>query len=223
MTKQSIKSILFLTFLICLSSCNAQAWSGKVVGVTDGDTIKVLKDGKHVKVNLYGIDAPDKGQPFGRQAKKFTTKFAAHKTVKVEPVDLDRNGRIVGLVTVYGKSLNKAIIRSGYAWVNRDSCNESFCFEWAKLENLAKKSKSGLWIQHDPIPPWKLRKTKNKKTINSHRLRGGKGVIYHGNRRSYVFHDPSCRYYGCQKCTELFHSRDEAINARYRPCEVCNP
>jgi endonuclease YncB( thermonuclease family) len=52
----------FISFLLpslCL------AWSGKVVSVTDGDTIKVMHLGKEVKVLLYGIDTPEKGQDFG--------------------------------------------------------------------------------------------------------------------------------------------------------------
>jgi endonuclease YncB( thermonuclease family) len=38
------------------------AWSGKVVGVTDGDTIKVPKDGKQVRIRLFGIDCPERRQ-----------------------------------------------------------------------------------------------------------------------------------------------------------------
>ena len=36
-----------------------------VVGVTDGDTIKVVgSHNKQVKIRLYGIDTPERGQPF---------------------------------------------------------------------------------------------------------------------------------------------------------------
>jgi endonuclease YncB( thermonuclease family) len=31
-----------------------------VVGITDGDTIRVLRDGRAVVVRLQGIDAPEK-------------------------------------------------------------------------------------------------------------------------------------------------------------------
>jgi len=43
------------------------AWDGKVVSVTDGDTIKVMKAGKQVKIRLAAIDCPEMGgQPYGQ-------------------------------------------------------------------------------------------------------------------------------------------------------------
>ena len=48
-------------------------------------------------------------------------------------------------------------------------------------------------------------------------------AVYQGNVKSRVFHQPGCRYYGCKNCTATFSSRDEAIQAGYRPCKVCAP
>ena len=48
-------------------------------------------------------------------------------------------------------------------------------------------------------------------------------MIYHGNSDSKIFHKPGCRYYNCKACTMEFSSRQEAIDAGYRPCKVCNP
>ena len=215
-------SVLF-SLIILLFISPAYAWTGKVVGVSDGDTVKVLKDGKQVKIRLYGIDTPEKGQPFGNKAKKFTTNFAANKMADVKPVDTDRDGRIVGLVTVYGKSLNKALIRSGYAWVYRDYCKESFCYEWTKLEYIAKKAKAGLWIQPNPIPPWKWRRAKKDKSTSTPAFKGGSVFTYHGNINNHVFHRPSCKYYSCRNCTKDFKNRKEAIINGYKPCGICKP
>ena len=45
--------------------------AGKVVAVTDGDTIKVLDANKvQHKIRLKGIDAPEKAQPFGNASRK---------------------------------------------------------------------------------------------------------------------------------------------------------
>ncbi len=55
------------------------AWEGKVVSVTDGDTIKVLKDGQQVKIRLASIDCPEKGQPYGQKAKQFTADMVTDK------------------------------------------------------------------------------------------------------------------------------------------------
>jgi hypothetical protein len=47
--------------------------------------------------------------------------------------------------------------------------------------------------------------------------------VYHGNVSSKVFHKPGCRHYDCKNCTAVFSTRDDAINAGYRPCKVCKP
>jgi micrococcal nuclease len=57
-----MKHFTLLSLIILLTCSVSQAWTGKVVGVTDGDTIKVLKNGKQVKVRLYGIDTPVLGE-----------------------------------------------------------------------------------------------------------------------------------------------------------------
>jgi len=48
-------------------------------------------------------------------------------------------------------------------------------------------------------------------------------AIYHGNTESKIFHQASCRYFNCKKCSAEFTSREEAISAGYRPCKVCKP
>ena len=49
------------------------------------------------------------------------------------------------------------------------------------------------------------------------------GIIYHGNKETKVFHAPSCQYYNSKNSTEIFNSRDEAVNQGYSPCKACNP
>ncbi len=43
--------------------------TGKVVGVTDADTLTVLEDRTQAKIRLHGIDAPESGRDFGSKAK----------------------------------------------------------------------------------------------------------------------------------------------------------
>jgi micrococcal nuclease len=168
------RSIILILFVLLFFITPSYAWTGKVVGVTDGDTIKVLQDGKQIKVRLYGVDTPEKAQSFGRKAKKFTTNFAANKIVDVKPIDTDRYGCTVGIVTVYGRSLNKELVRNGYAWVYKQYCKESFCSEWLKIEGIARKAGAGLWIEPKPIPPWDWRRAKKNKRKSSPAFFGGK-------------------------------------------------
>ncbi|WP_229591617.1 Ada metal-binding domain-containing protein [Pseudodesulfovibrio sediminis] len=47
--------------------------------------------------------------------------------------------------------------------------------------------------------------------------------VYHGNRNSHIFHQPACRYFNCKNCTVVFSSREQALNAGFRPCKICKP
>jgi len=135
-------------------------WSGKAVGVSDGDTITVLHDGKGEKIRLYGIDTPEKRQAFGKKAKQFTSSMVFDKTVEVETKDTDRYGRTVGLVYINGESINETLIKNGYAWVYRKYCKESFCKDWLNLESAARYGKIGLWSESNSVPPWNFRRKK---------------------------------------------------------------
>ena len=100
MRRNILSLTLFLIFLL-IFPCLAFAWSGKVVGIADGDTITVLREGKQqVKIRLYGVDCPERGQAFSRKAKQFISEMVFGKVVEVESVDIDRYNRLVALVTV---------------------------------------------------------------------------------------------------------------------------
>src|SRR5439155_18686272 len=55
--------------------------SGMVVGIADGDTITILRNGRAERMRLNGIDCPEKGQAFGTRAKQVTSALAFGKTV----------------------------------------------------------------------------------------------------------------------------------------------
>jgi micrococcal nuclease len=82
------------------------------------------------------------------------------KAVEVKTKYTDRYGRIVGIVTIDGHSLNEALIKNGLAWVYRKYCKETFCEDWIDLEAVARYGKMGLWSEPNPIPPWEFRHEK---------------------------------------------------------------
>ena len=131
-------------------------FSGQVVAVSDGDTIGVMKDGREVKVRLYGVDAPEKSQAFDQKAKQFTSDFAFGKTVTVTVKDTDRYGRIVGeVVREDSKVLNQELVRAGFAWWYKQYAKNDRTLE--ALEKDARENKRGLWADKNPVPPWKFR------------------------------------------------------------------
>ena len=106
-------------FLSCfaIASPSVAEFAGKVVGVSDGDTMTVLRDQTQVRIRLYGIDCPETGQDFGSRAKQFTADLAFGKVVKVVPRDRDRYGRIVAdVVLPDGRVLNDELVKAGLAW-----------------------------------------------------------------------------------------------------------
>ena len=58
-------------FLLIISSLPAYGaeFSGRVVAVLDGDTIRVMHNGRAERIRIYGIDCPERGQPYGTRAR----------------------------------------------------------------------------------------------------------------------------------------------------------
>ena len=206
--------------LSLLFVASATAHTGKVVGVSDGDTITVLVNKTSVKVRLYGIDCPEGGQDFGNRAKQFTSGMVFEKTVTIEVHDTDRYGRTVANILVNGKSLNEELVRAGYAWVYPQYCKIQVCKNWYQYEAEARSKKIGLWSHPNPIPPWDFRRGKTSIQIDSKTISSG---VYRGNTKSYVFHQESCKDFNCKNCKEVFKKREEAISAGYNPCGGCRP
>jgi endonuclease YncB( thermonuclease family) len=206
-------------FLVVFSALSAFAWSGDVVGVSDGDTITVLRNGQEqVKVRLYGVDTPESKQAFGTKAKQFTAAMVHGQSVEVDEIDHDRYGRTVGLVGLLdGRSLNEELVRAGVAWVYTQYCKKAFCSDWAQLQREAQTAQSGLWADASPVPPWNWRK--GQKDISKTPVAAG--LILHGNVDSRIVHGPSCKFYNCKNCSATFQSVQEAQTAGYRLCKKC--
>ncbi len=136
-------------------------FTGKVVSVSDGDTFKVLYNGKKVKVRLLDIDCPETKQIFGSDAKDFANNLCYGKMVTVDPIGgKDQYGRILGYVYVDDTiNVNALLVKKGLAWRYKYSDNEEF----KELENQARIQYKGLWAQKDPIAPWEWRKLHNRK------------------------------------------------------------
>ena len=77
-------SLLLSVFLLSHAyGAPPRAWSGKAVGVFDGDTLTIHGNGEPEIIRLRGIDCPEEDQAGGIRAKEFTTKMVLGKTVEV--------------------------------------------------------------------------------------------------------------------------------------------
>jgi micrococcal nuclease len=148
------KALFILCILVsCLLARNELA--GTVVRVIDGDSIVILMQKTQYEIRLEGVDCPEMGQPFGKAAKKFTSKMAFGKTVTISVKEKDKYGRTVG--TVYledGTNLCRELVRAGLAWWYRQYSDDAIL---AELEEEARVAKRGLWALPDPQPPWQKR------------------------------------------------------------------
>ena len=136
---------------------------GKVVGVTDGDTITVLVAGHdQVKVRLANIDAPEKTQPFGQRSKQALSDLAFGRAIECNQSGHDRYGRTITLCSVGGTVINLAMVKAGLAWVYRKYAHDVPDFYIAEEE--ARKQQLGLWASENPISPWQWRRAEKEKS-----------------------------------------------------------
>ena len=110
--------LVFVVVVAC-----AEDFTGKVVGITDGDTIRFMHDGAPEKIRLWGIDCLESKQAFGTRAKQFTGDLSFGKVVKVRVRNVDRYHRPVAeIILPDGKSLNQELVRAGFAWLVSAVC-----------------------------------------------------------------------------------------------------
>jgi endonuclease YncB( thermonuclease family) len=161
--------------------------SGKVVGVTDGDTLTLLVNKETIKVRLEGIDAPESGQSYGTKSKQALSEIVFAKVVTVKKTGSDKYGRTLGFVIVGDVDANAKMIEDGWAWHFRKYNDEE---RLAKLEVSARTAKRGLWADASPLAPWDYRARK-KKAQPEQKVEG----LYWLNTSSGVRHNEQCEHF----------------------------
>lgn len=155
------KVLSVFVFCTALLPANAtEIYQAKVIGVTDGDTIKVLRTGnKQVKIRLAGIDCPERKQPWGTKAKQAASDLVAGQTVTIEKLTTDRYGRTIGRVFANGLNVNRSLVEGGNCWVYPRYAKDKVLFT---LQDQAQTAGLGLWAlpQAERVPPWQWRKIK---------------------------------------------------------------
>lgn len=124
--------------------------------VVDGDTFDLMFEEKKIRVRMFGIDSPERGQAFNVKAKQFTASIIASKEVSVIVRNKDRYGRFVCDVYLSDSTyVNAEIVKAGYAW---HFTRYSDDVQLAELQDEARNDKRGLWQDSDPLPPWEFRR-----------------------------------------------------------------
>lgn len=145
-------------FAFSLSLC-ASASAHPVIGVTDGDTLTVQVNQESVTLRLANIDAPEKGQPFGRQARESLSGLCLGKDAEYTEQGTGRYGELLATVTCNGVDVSRTQIERGLAWVI-DKSNQDFTLP--ALQSIARRDRKGLWADADPVPPWTFRRPRTR-------------------------------------------------------------
>ncbi|ELG7289180.1 thermonuclease family protein [Campylobacter upsaliensis] len=136
--------------------------TGKVSRVIDGDTIELLaKTSKtnpynHIaklKIRLYGIDAPELKQAYGKEAKEFLSALVLKQEVSLIIENKDKYDRFVGTLFLKGQDINKEMVKNGYA-----HAYESFSKKYLAEQADAKMFKLGLWQDEKAVKPSEFRR-----------------------------------------------------------------
>lgn len=154
-------------FLLFASQTASASMMGKVISISDGDTITVLDSNKaQHKIRLAEIDTPEKGQPYGQKAKDALAELVFGKAVNVKVIDKDRYGRLVGHIYLDELHVNKEMVRIGAAWVYRQYLKDKSLLA---VESEAKAARRGLWglSEAQNIPPWEWRKGQRSSPVKA--------------------------------------------------------
>lgn len=184
-------AILFLTgVLLAAPQGTIEEFSGKVIGVVDGDTIKVLVNKESVTIRLEGIDAPESGQSYGKKSKDALAGMVAGKVVTVKKTGTDRYKRILGVVVIGDLDVNATMVQDGWAWHFKKYNSET---RLSQLEDVARKAKRGLWADDNALAPWDFRARKN--TPQAVLKIADSEATYWLNTSSGVRHNESCEHF----------------------------
>nr|DAK12763.1 MAG TPA: nuclease-like protein [Caudoviricetes sp.] len=128
----------------------------KIIKFYDGDTITALTSQKEkIKIRLYGIDAPELKQPFGKASKRHLIDLISNKSLNINEKGKDRYGRTLAVLYNGNQDINAQMVIDGYAWAY-----DKFSKDYIAFQQNAQLLKKGLWIDKDVVRPSDFRKLK---------------------------------------------------------------
>ncbi len=134
-----------------------------VASVVDGDTIEV----HGARIRMHGIDAPENRQECiradgtswrcGQQAALALSDRIGRATVRCEPRDRDRYGRVVAVCFKGTEDLNRWMVATGWVVAYR-----KYSLDYVADEERAKRAKIGIWSGSFEMPwDWRARGAKH--------------------------------------------------------------
>ncbi len=156
-----------IVLMICVMSAvvateiksNKQIFKGEVISIIDGDNVVIrinsyeMDSGKEIPIRIYGIDAPELRQRYGKTAKRYLARWILGRNVEVHLEEFDNLGK--AHATVYFKNIDvgKIMVQKGLAWAYRQ-----YSSKYTQDEVNARQLKIGIWSKDNPIEPREYRR-----------------------------------------------------------------
>lgn len=213
---------ILLVLIVLLNTDTGYAGLYKVLRVVDGDTIDVDFHGRKERVRLLCVNTPEsvhpdtsKNTPLGSTASLYTKERLTGKSVNLE-FEGKRRGRynrLLAYVIVDDSNFNLDLVEKGFSpYYTKYGISYAYDQRFRHAERTARKKGLNIWSE-----------TTTEKQSSAYSTANLGPAILHGNTESRVFHTPSCRYFNCKRCTVVFHTKNAALEARFKPCGICKP
>ena len=137
----------------------------RVLSIQDGDSlvIRPAQSGSEAayRVRLYAIDAPEREQQYGREARDYLRRLVWNRTdLMIEIIDTDQFGRLVGVLyyraTDRRRSINRLMVAQGLAYWYSAYGGHGLGLEQA--EQAARRRRRGVWASGRQVAPWQYRR-----------------------------------------------------------------
>jgi len=135
--------VLFI-WLGCTGSAHG-AETATCLEAVDGDSLRIETEDGPITIRLWGIDAPELGQEWGKEAKDNLDAKARGHIVEVDARFASKD-ELVAVVTLDGLDLARHQLESGFAWLTE---SEETSEEYAITVMMARSRQVGIWV--DPI------------------------------------------------------------------------
>jgi len=147
------------------SVADSMTFTGIVIGLEDGDTLRVLRNKARFTMNVAAVDASELDQPYGREAKRAAAALVKNRVVTIRVFGAARQGQVIGEVWLKDKrNLARELVKGGMAWVKRGVIVES---DLNVIEADARASRRGLWADQNPVPPWEWRQGQRSRGVSA--------------------------------------------------------
>lgn len=140
-SSRALRAFGLIVGLILAPPAFGEVLEGKVVGITDGDTFKLLVERRVYKIRIAEIDTPERGQPWASNAKRALADLIFDRTVSVDVTGTSHD-RTVGEVWIGDQCVGCTMVRGGHAWAAIGYVKHE---SLVRLEEEARLARRGLW------------------------------------------------------------------------------